>query len=107
MSNVSKIGVRLDINVMKIDKKRLRDSGEGKYLDATVFIDVDELDKRGRSGMITQDVSKEERDAGVKGAILGNCKVFWKKEEQSFSPPPAPAAPPQRPDFDFDDDIPF
>jgi len=103
MSNVSKIGVRLDINVMNIDKQRLRESGKGKYLDATVFIDIDDLDERGKSGMITQDVSKEERANGVKGAILGNCKVFWKKEE---APTAAPVQTATKESF-TDDDIPF
>jgi hypothetical protein len=80
---------------------------KGKYLDATVFIDLDELDQYGNSGMITQDVSKEEKQAGTKGAILGNSKVFWRDEGQAPQ-----AARPQgnsRPDpvDTFEDDIPF
>ena len=74
---MSKIGVSLKIDVSKIDKNRLFTGQKGTYLDATVFIDVDQLDQYGNSGMITQDVSKEEKQQGVKGNILGNCKVFW------------------------------
>jgi hypothetical protein len=80
---------------------------KGQYLDATVFIDLDELDQYGNSGMITQDVSKEERQAGTKGAILGDSKVFWRDEGQAPQ-----AAKPQGnngpdPVDDFSDDLPF
>jgi len=72
-----KIGVSLKINVSMIEKARLFAGQKGHYLDATVFVDVNDLDQYGNSGMITQDVSKEEKAQGVKGPILGNCKVFW------------------------------
>jgi len=74
---MAKIGVSLKINVSQIDKMRLFKGSKGNYLDATVFIDINELDQYGNSGMITQDVKKEEKQQGVKGNILGNCKVFW------------------------------
>lgn len=79
---MSKIGVSLKIDVSKIDKSRLFKGAKGVYLDATVFIDIDQLDQYGNSGMITQDVSKEEKQQQVKGAILGNCKVFWNDAQQ-------------------------
>ena len=74
---MAKVGVRLKINVSNIDKSKLFKGSKGTYLDAQVFIDLDELDQYGNSGMITQQVSKEDRVAGNKGAILGNCKLFW------------------------------
>tara|TARA_R110000851_G_scaffold315174_2_gene477467 strand:+ start:243 stop:539 length:297 start_codon:yes stop_codon:yes gene_type:complete len=80
---MSKIGVSLKVDVSKIDKARLFKGQKGVYLDATVFIDLDELDQYGNSGMITQDVSKEEKDQGVKGPILGNAKLFWKEGGQA------------------------
>ena len=80
---MSKIGVSLKINVSQIDKMRLFSGQKGKYLDATVFIDINDLDQYGNSGMITQDVSKDEKAQGVKGNILGNCKVFWNDAGQS------------------------
>lgn len=73
-----KIAVSLKIDVSKIDKQRLFKGSKGVYLDATAFIDIDELDQYGNSGMITQNVTKEERDQDIKGNILGNSKVFWK-----------------------------
>jgi len=72
-----KVGISLKINVTEIDKARLFAGAKGKYLDATVFVDINEFDQYGNSGMITQDVSKDEKAQGVKGNILGNCKVFW------------------------------
>ena len=80
---MSKIGVRLKIDVTKIDKARLFTGSKGVYLDATAFIDLDEADQYGNHGMITQDVSREERESGTKGAILGNSTVFYKDSPQA------------------------
>jgi len=93
---MSKIGVALKIDVSKIDKARLFKGQKGTYLDATVFVDLGEADKYGNHGMITQDVTKAEKDSGEKGPILGNCKVFWRDEAQA-----APAAAVD------DEDVPF
>ena len=67
--------IRLKIDVTKIDKARLFKGKKGTYLDATLFLN-DEPGQYGDNGMITQDVSKEEREQGVKGAILGNATIF-------------------------------
>jgi len=101
------IGVSLKIDVTKIDKEKLYKGQKGTYLDATAFIDVDNLDQYGNSGMITQSVSKEDREAGVKGAILGNSKVFMKKggEQQQSNAAPTGTPPPVM--GIEDDDIPF
>ena len=117
---MSKIALSLKINVSQIDKARLFAGQKGKYLDATIFVDLSELDQYGNSGMITQDVKKEEKDAGVKGPILGNCKLFWteggqapqaqQQQAQGFTGQ-APAMNPhgQAPTADWDDGsgIPF
>ena len=71
---MAKIGLSLKINVSEIDKMRLFAGKKGKYLDATIFVDLDEIDQYGNSGMVTQDVSKEEKAQGVKGNILGMAK---------------------------------
>jgi hypothetical protein len=127
---MAKVGISLKIDVSKIEKARLFKGAKGVYLDATVFVDLGEADQYGNHGMITQDVSKAEKDQGVKGAILGNCKVFWQdgqqQPQQGFAQPQQPAqgfaqpqqgfgshAPQQRPqaqpaqDFDSFDDIGF
>lgn len=96
-----KIGVSLKINVSRIEKERLFEGKQGKYLDATAFIDLDNPGPYGDHGMITQDVKKEERQAGQKGPILGNCKVFYRDDQQA----PQESAPTGG--GSIDDDIPF
>lgn len=105
-----KIGVALKIDVSKIDKARLFKGQKGIYLDATAFIDLDQLDEYGNSGMITQDVSKDERAQGMKGNILGNSKVFFKDNGQPTQTVhhQQPKAPQAQPEIEpFDDNIPF
>ena len=103
-----KAGISLKIDVTKIDKDRLFVGQKGKYLDATVFVDLDNLDEFGNSGMITQDVAKDEKDKGVKGAILGNAKVFWKDGYTSgVQTPNHPQAQTPAVENDFDSKIPF
>ena len=80
---MAKVGVSLKVNLSQIDMQRIFQGQKGQYLDATVFIDLDQLDQYGNSGMITQDVNKEEKEQGVKGNILGNCKVFWSDSGQA------------------------
>ena len=107
---MSKIGVSLKINVSEIEKGRLFAGKKGKYLDATVFIDLNNLDQYDNSGMITQDVNKEEKANGIKGPILGNCKIFWKEGGNQQSQPQQKA---QHVGMDnkaadsFGDDVPF
>lgn len=105
-----KIGVNFRIDVTKIDKSKLFKGAKGTYLDMTSFIDTDNQGQYGDNGMITQQTTKEEREAGERGAILGNVKVFWKDAandgyQQNYQQP-APQNNQQAPQ-DFDDDIPF
>jgi hypothetical protein len=66
--------IQIKIDVTKIDKSKLYKGQKGTYLDAVILV-REETDQYGNNGMIIQSVSKEEREAGVRGAILGNCKV--------------------------------
>ena len=80
---MAKVGVRIKLNVSQIDKARLFKGNKGVYLDATVFIDLDQKDQYDNNGMITQDISKEEKANGVQGNILGNVQVFWSDSQQA------------------------
>ena len=72
---MNKVGINLKIDVTKIDKTKLFQGKTGaKYLDATVFVNLDEADQYGNHGMITQAKKKDDTE---NGAILGNAKVFW------------------------------
>lgn len=77
---MAKVGINLKIDVSKINKERLYRGQKGVYLDATVFVDLDELDQYGQSGMITQSWKDQQKGDG---AILGNAKVFWKDQGQA------------------------
>jgi len=78
--------LRLKLDVTKIDKERLFQGKKGVYLDATVFLN-DEQGQYGDNGMITQDVSKEEREAGTKGNILGNATIIKVLEDNRQEAP--------------------
>ena len=91
------------INVVKIDKNKLIPGKQGKYLDLFIFMN-DEPDQYGNDGMIVQSVTKEEREAGIKGAILGNVKIMRPREESANQQAYTPSTP--KVDV-FDDDIPF
>jgi hypothetical protein len=75
----------IKIDVTKIDKERLFQGAKGQYLDAVVFVN-DEEGQYGDNGMITQSVSKDEREAGVKGNILGNVKILGTFEDKGQAP---------------------
>lgn len=74
---MSKMGINISIDVTKIDKTRLFQGKKGTYLSLTTFIDSDNPDQYDNHGFISQSTDKEEREAGVKTPILGNCKVFF------------------------------
>ena len=78
-----KIGISVKIDVTKIDKARLFKGAKGTYLDLTTFIDTEAVDQYDNHGFISQSVTKDERNMGVKTPILGNCKVFYKGEGAS------------------------
>lgn len=88
--------LRLSVDVSKIDKSKLYKGKKGVYLNAAVLL-KDEPDQYGNDGMIVQDVSKEEREQGIKGAILGNGK--WAGQRPTGQQVAA--------DIDDGDDIPY
>lgn len=105
-----KIGLSVKIDVSKIDKERLFKGEKGTYLDLTTFIDTENKDQYDNNGFIAQSVSKEEREAGTKGAILGNVKVFFTGESDANNQAPQQnQGSPQssEPPMDFSDETPF
>ena len=76
------------IDVSKIDKSKLVTGKKGTYMNVSILI-RDDVDQYGNTGFITQDTTKEEREQGIKGAILGNIKDLPRKAYEH----PAVAAP--------------
>ena len=81
---MSRIALSLKIDLAKMDMTRIFNGKNGaQYLDAKIFVDMEQLDQYGNSGMITQSVSKDEKSQGIKGNILGNGKLFWVENGQA------------------------
>ena len=105
--------IAIKIDVTKIDKTLLFKGAKGTYLDITLKDNRDGEDQYGNLGFVTQDVSADDRKAGVKGPIIGNWKEVGQKRQTEQNPPAArkPATPPPRPpadpDLDAEDDSPF
>ena len=67
--------ISLSIDVSKIDARRLYKGKKGNYLSLTLFL-KEETDQYGNNGFIVESITKEEREAGQKGTILGNAKFL-------------------------------
>ena len=67
--------ISVRINVSRIEKARLYAGKNGKYLDI-LLMKKREVDQYGNDWMVVQSVSKEERQQGVKGPILGDAKTL-------------------------------
>ncbi len=75
--------IRCKIDVRKIKKELLFTGAKGIYLDATLLENKAGVDQYGNNFIIIQDISKEARDRGEKGPIIGNAKIV---EGQSSRP---------------------
>jgi hypothetical protein len=81
--------IKYKIDVTKIDKSLLYQGKKGVYLNGVLFENRDGRNDFGDDGFIVQDVSKEQREAGQKGPIIGN----WRRLDDAK---PAQKAPPYR-----------
>jgi hypothetical protein len=90
--------IRASINITKIDKSKLFAGKNGTYLDIALLENRNGPDQYGNNFMIVQETTKEEREKGIKGAILGNGKFAGGQPAAST---PDADAPPES------DDVPF
>jgi hypothetical protein len=65
---------KLKISTWKIDKSHLYEGKNGKYLNCVLFENRDGQSEYGDDGFIVQEVSKEAREAGERGPIIGNWR---------------------------------
>lgn len=88
------------IDCTKIDKAFLFKGKAGTYLDIALIPNKTGRDQYGNDGMIVQSISKQARQEGKRGPILGNYVEMESKQEQQ------PKKSVQL-DIGPDDDIPF
>jgi hypothetical protein len=100
--------LRGKIDVTKIDRDAMFKGEKGTYLDITIVL-KDEPDQYGNDGMITQDIGKDRREAGERGAILGNARWVKRDDAPKASRPGGISAkqPNKQVDVSDDDSIPF
>jgi hypothetical protein len=67
----------VNLDCSKIDKTAIFHGAKGKYVDLILF---DKPDQYGNDGFVVQSISKERRDAGERGPIVGNWKDTEKRE---------------------------
>lgn len=107
--------IKLKIDCTKIEKARLfkgkarPDGTHAMYLDA-VLLETKQSNfgdyRDDQTHMIIQDISKEERAKGIKGAIIGNATDTGSRRTNDLPPAdPGASAEPEKP-ID-DEDCPF
>lgn len=97
---INTIAVKLDVT--KIEKERLFKGKKGTYLDL-VLIPTPQSEY-GHDFMAVQSVSKEEREAGKRGNILGNATILHRKDAPHENKPTQNQP---KSSGDNQDDIPF
>ena len=96
------------IDVTKIPKEAIFVGKKGKYIDVVLMENRDGTDDYGNDGFVAMSVSKEDREAGKKGVIIGN----WKRVGQKAAPAgktqaPKAATPSAGAPEPEEDDVPF
>lgn len=93
------------IDVTKIEKARLFKGAKGTYLDVVL---IETPESQYGDYMIVQSVTKEEREQGIKGPILGNAKIIGQKPVQQAKPAQTPVSAGGTQQVELDDEsVPF
>lgn len=99
---------KIKINVLKILKEHLFKGQKGTYLDCAIWPNKNGTGEYGDTHYITQEISKEARERGERGAIIGS--LTWIDEPKAApaprQPQPQRPAPPADPDAQGDN-VPF
>ena len=94
------------IDVTKIKKEHLFKGQKGTFLDIALHENKDGTDQYGNDGFITQGVSKEARERGEKGPIIGNWRRLKPKGQPASRTATAPTTATEEKPTE-DDDVPF
>lgn len=87
------VAIPIEANAVYVGEK-------AQYLELTLIPNRDGPDKYGYTGFAVVNLTKQRREAGEKGPIIGNFKPIGKP---AATPPPVQSAPVE----DDGDDIPF
>lgn len=87
--------IKISINLDNIEEHRIKPGKNGRYIDIVLFTNREGPDRYGNDGFASHDVTKEEREAGTRGAILGNWRDTAKsgQGQQGQSQPRGQSAP--------------
>ena len=77
--------ISLSINVSLVDKERLFKGKKGSYLDCVL---IETPNSQHSDYMVVESISKEERESGKQGTILGNGKIIVKRDPTNYNTPP-------------------
>ena len=100
--------IAINIDVKKIDKAALFTGKKGTYLNMTLMENREGVDQYGNEGFIVQDIGMARRQAGERGAILGNWKTVKPAQAPQARAPQAQAkVQAQADDEDDESFIPF
>lgn len=77
--------IKYKINLSKVDKKTLLEGEQGIWLFGAILENRDGPSKYGNDGFIVQDISKEAREAGERGPIIGNWTYVKKKDTEKHN----------------------
>lgn len=94
--------IAIKVDVTKIDKTAIYEGKKGKYVDMMLVENKDGADQYGNDGFVSQGLSKERREAGERGPIIGNWRRI-KTKTTTTTPKQEAKTNYQAPD----DDVPF
>ena len=97
--------IKLQLDVTKIDKAKLYKGEKGTYLNAVL---IETPNSAYSQYMVVQETTKEEREAGIKGTIIGNGKVLKFEDKPAEDVPIQPEPSNDNfPEDPSDDGLPF
>ena len=97
--------ISIRITREKVAKEHCYKGNKGTYLDMVLFDNKEGKDQYGNDGFVVQSVSKEARQNGVKGPIIGNWKRVGEDATKPKASAPAHKAAPKP--ADDEDEVPF
>jgi hypothetical protein len=71
--------ISLSIKTEKLEKEHIINGKNGKIVAVVLFENKDGKGQYGDDGFVVQSVSKEAREAGVRGPIVGNWRYIGQR----------------------------